>query len=228
MLRLSRDQSNNIGKFFFQWSTPRTTPKFTVHRRKTKPDIKHIFTRLTEQKSFISSCIIIASIKCPFWQVSILKIGFRGNVHSAKCTFWQESILENRFSGKCPFGQMYILASVRSGKCNFWKVYVQGNVHSGKCTFWEMYIWDNIHSDKCFSGKCPFWKVFFGEMYRIRFSHAAYYPWQVKECNQIHNVGTWWIWAAHFFQNDPAPFFLSSVDINFVVLPPVSITITKS
>ena len=96
MLRLSRDQSNNIGKFFFQLGTRRTTQKHTVHDRKTKPDIKHIFTRLTKKKSFISSsCTIIADINCIFWQVSIL---------------------ENTFSGKCPFGQMDILASVHTGK----------------------------------------------------------------------------------------------------------------
>ena len=101
--------------------------KCTVHGSRTKPDIKHIFTRLNEHKSFISSsCIIITNIKCTFWQVSILenrfrelsirpnvhsdkcqfwKIGFRKNVHSAKCTFWQVSILENRqvFLGEMSF-----------------------------------------------------------------------------------------------------------------------------
>ena len=101
-------------------------PKCRVHGGRTKPGIKHLFIRLNEQKSFISSfCTITANIKCTFWQVSIL---------------------ENRFSGKCPFGQMYILESVRSGKCNFWKKYIQGNVHSVKCTFREMYIRDNVLS----------------------------------------------------------------------------------
>ena len=92
--------------------------KCTVHGGRTKRDIKHIFTRLTEQKSFISSsCIIIANIKCTIWQVSIL---------------------ENRFSGKCPFGQMYFLESVRLGKCTFGTMSIRpsafrGNVLSGRC-----------------------------------------------------------------------------------------------
>ena len=92
--------------------------QFFCHR--TKPDTKHIFTWLTEQKSFIlSSCIIIANIKYTFWQVSIL---------------------ENRFSGKCPFGQMYILASVRSGKCTFGIMSNSAKYFSWKCPFWKMFF----------------------------------------------------------------------------------------
>ena len=97
MLRLSRGQSNNIGKLFSNGVLKelcRNVQYMVVELNLI--DIKHIFTRLTQQKSSIlSSCIINANVKCTFWQVSIL---------------------ENSFSGKCPFGQMYILASVHSGK----------------------------------------------------------------------------------------------------------------
>ena len=119
--------------------------KCTVHDDGTKPDIKHIFTRLTEQTSFIlSSCIIIVNIKCTFWQVSIL---------------------ESRFSGKCPFGQMYILESVSSGKC---AMYIPASVRSGKYTFGIMSIrpsvfWGNVLSGRCFKGRCTgsIFKTFF-------------------------------------------------------------------
>ena len=106
--------------------------------------MKHIFTRLTQQKSFISSsCVIIANINCTFRQVSIL---------------------ENRFSGKFPFGQMYILASVHSGKCTFGEMSIRPNVHSGKCPFWKCtcgkmsirpsVFRGNVLSERCFSGRC--------------------------------------------------------------------------
>ena len=81
---------------FLPLGEQRTMEKCAEHGARTKPDIKHTFTRLTEQKSFISSsCIIIANIKF---------------------TFWQELILKNRFSEKCPFRQTYFLASVNYGK----------------------------------------------------------------------------------------------------------------
>ena len=124
MLRLSRVQSNNFGKFFSRGVLEEQcgNVQYTAVELNLI-DIKHIFTRLTQQKSSILSCIIIANIKCTFWQVSIL---------------------ENSSSGKCPFGQMYILASVRSGKCTFREMSIRpsvfwGNVHSGRCFFGDMY-----------------------------------------------------------------------------------------
>ena len=128
MLRLSRGQSNIIGKFFSSGVLEELcrNVQYTAGELNLI-DIKHIFTRLTQQKSSIlSSCIIIANIKFTFWQVSIL---------------------ENSFSGKCPFGQMYI----HSCKCPFRKIAFLGNVHSAKCTFWQVSILENS-----FSGKCPF------------------------------------------------------------------------
>ena len=137
--------SNTIGKFFSRGVLEELCRNvLTVHGRRTKPDIKDIFFRLSEQKSFFSSsCIIIANIKCTFWQESILENRFRGNVYSDKCTFWQVFILENRFSGKCPFGEMYILASVRSGKCTF-----------GTMSIWPSVFRENVLSGRYFSGRC--------------------------------------------------------------------------
>ena len=65
MLRLSRGQSNNIGKFFSSGVLEKLCRNVQYAAVELNLiDIKHLFTRLSQQKSSIlSSCIIIASIK---------------------------------------------------------------------------------------------------------------------------------------------------------------------
>ena len=145
--------------------------KCTVHGDRTKPDVKHIVTRFTEHKSFISSSYtIIANIKCTLWQVSIL---------------------ENRFSGKSPFGQMYILAKVNSGKQVFGEMPIRPNVHSGKCTFREMYILASVRSGKCPFGIMYFWPSVFrgnilsGRCFSGRCTGSHFAPLLFRNCKIV-------------------------------------------
>ena len=114
MLRLSRDQSNNIGKFFSSGVLEE------LCRNKPEWYKTYIYAAYSTKEFYFFSCIIIANIKC---------------------TFWQMSILENRFSGKCPFRQMYIPASLRSRKCTFGIMYIRDNVHSAECLSGKYPIW---------------------------------------------------------------------------------------
>ena len=56
MLGLSKDQSNNMGEFFFMLGTRRIMQKCTVHGGRTKPHIKHMFTPISTGLFLHSIC----------------------------------------------------------------------------------------------------------------------------------------------------------------------------